>query len=80
MGQWNEVAKQYKSKTPQVGSIFIMDYGKGLGHTGIVERIDGDTLYTIEGNTNDEGSREGYEVCRRTRKASKCVGFIHIDS
>jgi hypothetical protein len=22
---------------------------------------------TIEGNTNDEGSREGYEVCHRVR-------------
>lgn len=77
---WNEVPKRYKSKVPKRGCIFIMDYGKGLGHTGIVERIDGDTLYTIEGNTNDEGSREGYEVCRRTRSVSKCVGFIHIDS
>ena len=25
------------------------------------------TFATIEGNTNDEGSREGYEVCRRVR-------------
>ncbi len=76
--QWNEIDKKYKSKTPKVGSIFIMDYGKGLGHTGIVERIDGDKLYTIEGNTNDEGSREGYEVCRRERSVSKCVGFINL--
>lgn len=76
--QWNEIDKKYKANVPQVGCIFIMDYGGGLGHTGIVERIDGDTLYTIEGNTNDEGSREGYEVCRRTRKVAKCVGFIYI--
>lgn len=76
--QWNEIDKKYKSQTPVVGSIFIMDYGKGLGHTGIVERIDGDTIYTIEGNTNDEGSREGYEVCKRTRSIAKCNGFINI--
>jgi len=32
----------------------------------------GDTLYqTIEGNTNDDGSREGYEVCARRRGYSK---------
>ncbi len=36
-------------------------------HIGIVESVDGDTMKTIEGNTNDAGSREGFEVCRRTR-------------
>lgn len=38
-------------------------------HVGIVEKIDGHVLTTIEGNTNDSGSAEGYEVCRRTRSA-----------
>ena len=42
-------------------------------HTGIV--IDKDivkgTFYTIEGNTNDDGSHEGYEVCKRTRGFKK---------
>ncbi len=36
-------------------------------HTGIVVRADDEVYETIEGNTNDEGSREGYEVCRRIR-------------
>lgn len=36
-------------------------------HTGIVIGVGPDTIETIEGNTNDEGSREGYEVCRRMR-------------
>ncbi len=36
-------------------------------HTGIVTSIDSETMETIEGNTNDEGSRNGYEVCARTR-------------
>lgn len=37
-------------------------------HTGIVtRRRSGEVFATIEGNTNDEGSREGYEVCARTR-------------
>lgn len=78
LAQWNKVAAAYKSQTPSVGCIFIMDYGKGLGHTGFVERIEGDTLHTIEGNTNDSGSREGYEVCRRQRKISQCKGFIKV--
>lgn len=36
-------------------------------HAGIVVGLHADTFETIEGNTNDEGSREGYEVCRRSR-------------
>ncbi|PCJ55972.1 MAG: peptidoglycan-binding protein [Planctomycetota bacterium] len=40
-------------------------------HTGIIEKVKGDILHTIEGNTNDEGSREGYELCRRKRNFRK---------
>jgi len=36
-------------------------------HTGIVVRAEDEVFETIEGNTNDEGSREGYEVCTRIR-------------
>jgi hypothetical protein len=36
-------------------------------HTGIVLTADSDVFYTIEGNTNDDGGREGYEVCKRIR-------------
>lgn len=36
-------------------------------HTGIVIKAEGDVIHTIEGNTNDEGSREGFEVCLRRR-------------
>ena len=60
------------------GFIFIMDYGKGQGHTGLVEQIENGRLVTIEGNTNDGGSREGIGVFRRTgRKVSSInKGFI----
>ena len=47
-------------------------------HTGIAFNYDGNTFQTIEGNTNDEGSREGYEVCRRTRGRGK-MDFIKLD-
>lgn len=49
------------------GDQFVMDFGGGLGHTGIVESVDGYTLHTIEGNSNKKGSREGIMVCRNTR-------------
>jgi hypothetical protein len=36
-------------------------------HTGIVLKAEADFFHAIEGNTNDEGSREGYQVCERIR-------------
>lgn len=77
MRQWNENTK-LRVAVPRAGDVFIMDFGKGLGHTGFIERVDGTALYTIEGNTNDDGSREGYEVCRRTRQMNKCKGFLRL--
>jgi hypothetical protein len=57
-----------------------MDYGKGLGHTGIVEKFDDNFIYTIEGNTNDTGSREGIMVCRKQRIRTKIKGYLHYDN
>lgn len=76
---WNKMDKKYKVSTPQIGDIFIMDFGKGLGHTGFVELVDGTNIHTIEGNaTTVSGSREGIEVCRKVRKTSSCIGFIRL--
>lgn len=44
-------------------------------HTGVVVDVADDLVETIEGNTNDDGSRDGYEVCTRTRAAS-ALDFI----
>lgn len=50
------------------GSIFVnRKTANDWDHTGIVTAFHGDHFETIEGNTNDDGDREGYEVCRRTR-------------
>lgn len=46
-------------------------------HVGIVIEAAAEVFMTIEGNTNDEGSREGYEVCRRIR-GYKGKDFISI--
>lgn len=69
-------ASDRKKITP--GSLFLeRRTSTDWTHTGIV--IDAkDTVYmTIEGNTNDEGSREGYEVCSRIRGYKK-KDFIKI--
>ena len=62
----------------QPGMIFIITTGGGHGHTGLVEEIRGMALTTIEGNTNEGGSREGIGVFRRsTRRISDMNrGFI----
>ena len=75
---WNSSPAEIKSNKPNVGAIVIFDYGGGLGHAGIIESIEGKVLHTIEGNTNDEGIREGYEVCRKQRKSDdpKIKGYI----
>ena len=46
-------------------------------HVGIVTAAADGFFKTIEGNTNDEGSREGYEVCARNRGYKK-KDFIQI--
>ena len=83
LNQWKTIRPDYKvqpGEAPQAGDIFIMDLGSGLGHTGIVESVDADgTLHTIEGNTNDTGSREGIEVDRKIRhNQHPIIGYIRF--
>jgi hypothetical protein len=74
------------SQTPTIGSLVIWKEGNGpAGHAGIVVGIpNATTVQTIEGNTNTDGSREGYIVAVKTRsslpstgKALNLVGFVH---
>lgn len=62
------------------GYQFILKEGESTGHTGIVERVDANgTLHTIEGNSNNDGSRDGYAVVRqskRTIRDKNLLGFI----
>ena len=54
--------------TVKPGYLFLVrKTGNNWSHIGIVEAVQGDAMLTIEGNTNDSGSAEGFEVCRRTR-------------
>lgn len=77
LAAWNKADKKYRVVgDPQPGDIFIMDFGHGLGHTGIVERVEADVVHTIDGNSNDTGSREGIEVVRKVRKRNKMVGYL----
>jgi hypothetical protein len=50
------------------GSIFLSRASDGdLYHTGIVTQVGGSNFQTIEGNTDESGSPNGYRVFTRTR-------------
>lgn len=78
---------------PEIGSIVTWQNYKNnkplyTGHTGIVVDIDekSGTIKTVEGNTNEAGSREGEGVYLKTRrylnesKNFRLKGFIHPKS
>jgi hypothetical protein len=82
LAHWNKAACKKISAEEAIqnpglikpGQIFMMSFGKGTGHTGLVEKVEGGILTTIEGNTNDGGSREGIGVFRRN---SRKIGSIN---
>lgn len=64
---------------PRIGAIVYFNFpGDGvdrISHVGIVEKVNADgSIITIEGNTNDSGSREGNGVYRKQRKVG-IVGY-----
>lgn len=63
-------------RLPQPGDIAV--FLPRLSHIGFVERVAGRTLHTIEGNTDDGGSREGDGVHRRQRALSFPGWFVRF--
>lgn len=85
MNHWNsttgkKISRLAAADNPSLikpGSIFIISTGGGFGHTGLVERVNGGYVATIEGNTNEAGSRNGIGVFSRSRKINDInKGFI----
>ena len=84
-----DLDKTFKTgKEPKIGALVIFRYGNGWqGHAAIVtEVVDKNTIRTIEGNTNNLGSREGIVVAKKTRLINKpftstglnFVGFVYL--
>lgn len=78
LNQWNQ-RKNLQVTRPKAGDVFIMQFKDGAGHTGFVTKVEGQYIHTIEGNTNNAGSREGDGVYRRVRTISSCKGFLRLD-
>lgn len=90
LDHWNKVGlaniKRLDSQTciamPSLalpGMVFVIIHPSSTaGHTGLVEKVEGNFLTTIEGNTNDNGSREGIGVFRRNQRTIASInrGFI----
>jgi ethanolamine utilization microcompartment shell protein EutS len=81
--QWNHTTLRKlppRATNIEPGDLFVMDFGAGRGHMGFVEQFSGTLLTTIEGNSNEGGSREGVEVVRRQRALSEInKGFIKLN-
>ena len=63
----SEAAKYFKSaniffSTPELGDVAFFNVNGAIGHTGIVIRVDGSTVYTVEGNCGDAVSACKYMV------------------
>ena len=60
------------------GQLFMIKTSETTGHTGLIEAVAAGKLTTIEGNTNDIGSREGIGVFRRQKRriGDMNLGFI----
>ena len=68
------------SYTPRAGDLCLFDFNSNgtPDHIGIVEKVQGSTLYTIEGNTSKSGeSGNGEGVFRKSRSLSSrgVLGF-----
>ena len=59
---------------PIKGDIVVFTFS----HIGIVESGESSLITTIEGNTNDAGSREGVKVARKKRPNSIIRTFIRL--
>jgi len=61
-----------KEIVPESGDLFLVirKSDNRARHIGVIEKVEESIATCIEGNTNDEGSREGYELCKRKRNLS----------
>lgn len=65
--------------TPQPGDLVLFDFSGGHSkrdHIGIVIGANGNTIYTIEGNTSVTSNDNGGAVMQRTRYKSQITSFL----
>ena len=83
---WLAVAKKHGilHKSPQVGDLMLLVKTLPNGrqdafHIGIVEGQDDNGIWkSIEGNSNDDGSRNGYEVAHRSLYGNRRKELVYF--
>lgn len=70
---WDRTRGGKPLQPADVFGIWFNSMGR-VAHVGLVEKVEGDWLVTIEGNTNGGGSRDGDGVYRRRRLAANVLG------
>ncbi|MBO6252365.1 MAG: peptidoglycan-binding protein, partial [Bacteroidaceae bacterium] len=61
--QYYKQAGKWHTSNPQPGDQIFFTYAPGeYSHTGIVEKVEGNSVITIEGNTSDMVARRSYPV------------------
>lgn len=69
-GYYKQKGQFYTSYPKPGDQIFFGTSISDCSHTGIVEKVDGSKVYTIEGNTSDQVARRSYALT-----SSKIVGY-----
>lgn len=72
----HNVEKDGTINLPEPGDDFLVMGPVRIYHTGHVQEVKRDGFWKIEGNSNDEGSREGYEVARNFSAFHKRFYFV----
>ena len=83
---WLAVAKKYGilHRSPQAGDLMLLvktlsNVRQDAFHIGIVEGKDEGTIWkSIEGNSNDDGSRNGYEVAHRSLYGNRKKELVYF--
>lgn len=64
---------------PEPGDVFlVMKTPIDAVHTGIVRAVGRSSVATIEGNSNDDGSRDGWGVVKRPARKLQGLTFIRV--
>ena len=84
-GEWFDERNEYKNSrywggnyTPIPGDIILFDWDQSSDsdHIGIVEKVEGNIVHTIEGNTNNMVARREYSLDDRNIRAFCTPAYI----
>ncbi len=87
IGEWYDERKEYKNSrywggnyTPVPGDLVLFDWDKTSfsDHIGIVEKVEGNTITTIEGNTDNMVARREYSLDNDNLRAFCVPAYIEV--